>query len=325
MNQEKTSKKRTGLYVLIGCTALLVLLSIIYFIIYNTVPDGLKLREWFERSVASVGFLIWQFMLVIWTFVGRKKIASRLRKLWSRILISVTLWGICLIAFGYLGLLILGVNIASSIEIVNDNGIITVRTDHFLDPSEYSLYKEEGFLYRRYLRPMDDINDSDPSITKEQYEERKALEEERKALEAKQSEQWLASDVESAVREKEAQEMLRMMRIDEGYMTIRNEFLLDASEIFEEEYDAKGNSRRILYEDENEIRYLMYDRDSKNEKCALYVYYECQKEADGTWSPMDAKILGMYAFVYEDDTVIESGKTAWSDAGTEEYRNLTGE
>ena len=40
---------------------------------------------------------------------------------------------------------------------------------------------------------------------------------------------------------------------------------------------------------------------------------------------MDAEILEIYAYVYAGDSVISSGKTGWSDAGSEEYRDATGE
>ncbi len=33
----------------------------------------------------------------------------------------------------------------------------------------------------------------------------------------------------------------------------------------------------------------------------------------------------MYAYVYEDGRVITADRTSWSDAGTDEYRQATGE
>lgn len=69
----------------------------------------------------------------------------------------------------------------------------------------------------------------------------------------------------------------------------------------------------------------MYDRDSENQNCGLYVYYQCDKNLDGTYSLANGQMQNIYAYVYEDGKVIDSGKTQWSDAGTEAYRAATGE
>ena len=69
----------------------------------------------------------------------------------------------------------------------------------------------------------------------------------------------------------------------------------------------------------------MYDRVSKNGRCGLYVCYETDKGSDGSWSPSDAAILDMYAYEYSTGIIADSGKTAWADAGSEEYQALTGE
>ena len=55
------------------------------------------------------------------------------------------------------------------------------------------------------------------------------------------------------------------------------------------------------------------------------MYYEADKQPDGTWQPAEARICNMYAYVYEDGRVITADRTSWSDAGTDEYRQATGE
>lgn len=114
-------------------------------------------------------------------------------------------------------------------------------------------------------------------------------------------------------------------RILDGYEAVRKG-LSDAHEGgFQMEYDAKGNSRVYVYEDSTQVRYLVYNRPSQNGLCGLYVYYSSRKDENGSWSPMDASILAMYAYVYETGEVIDSGKTHWEDTGSEAYRNAAGE
>lgn len=114
-------------------------------------------------------------------------------------------------------------------------------------------------------------------------------------------------------------------KIRDGYMAVYDRIFREQDDSFFESYDAKGNLRIILHEDDRKVEYLMYDRESENGKCGLYVYYSVQKNEDGSWSPADARILDMYAWVYDSGAVISSGKTAWADLGTEEYREATGE
>ena len=84
-------------------------------------------------------------------------------------------------------------------------------------------------------------------------------------------------------------------------------------------FNAKGN----LYIDlgtKEEYQYLLvYDRISKNGSCKLFVLYRSSEDSSN-----DA-IVDMYAVEEETKKVIASGKKRWSDVGTKEYRELTGE
>lgn len=110
-----------------------------------------------------------------------------------------------------------------------------------------------------------------------------------------------------------------------GYRAIYDSNFKDKNYDFTEEYDAKGNLRVILYEDNSIVRYLVYDRESNNGKCGIYVYYESKKAEDGSWSVTNANIIDMYAYVYNSSDVVSSGKTHWDDTASSEYRNVTGE
>lgn len=140
-----------------------------------------------------------------------------------------------------------------------------------------------------------------------------------------EGETYSEEELEEAAEEQRTNQQLKQLRIKKGYRTIYDTCFQEEGYSFTEDYDAKGNSRAILKEDENSVEYLVYDRESQNGLCGLYVYYRAPRAADGSWSPMDAEILEIYAYVYAGDSVISSGKTGWSDAGSEEYRDATGE
>ena len=68
---------------------------------------------------------------------------------------------------------------------------------------------------------------------------------------------------------------------------------------------------KTTYEDETQIRYLMYDRDNQEGTKTQYVYYKNIKSTDGSWSMMDAEILDMYQYDYESKEVKDLQKTSW--------------
>lgn len=114
-------------------------------------------------------------------------------------------------------------------------------------------------------------------------------------------------------------------KIYEGYQEIYRKRFKVKNDSYIESYSAKGDSRIILHEDSDVVEYLVYDRESANGKCGLYVYYRAGKDETGSWSATEAEILDMYAYVYDSGEVIKSGKTTWSDTGTKEYQEATGE
>ncbi len=110
-----------------------------------------------------------------------------------------------------------------------------------------------------------------------------------------------------------------------GYRRIYEQFYEKDGYTFTPSYSAKGNSRYILREDENEVIYLAYDRRSENNQCELFVCFRAVKSSDGTWSSTEAEILEIYAYELAGETITASGKKSWGDEGTENYRQVTGE
>ena len=54
----------------------------------------------------------------------------------------------------------------------------------------------------------------------------------------------------------------------------------------------------MVSEDDSHIRYLKYDRDVDDGSTAQYVYFQCEKDANGCWSTMDAEISATYHYHY---------------------------
>lgn len=110
-----------------------------------------------------------------------------------------------------------------------------------------------------------------------------------------------------------------------GYQAIYDKHFQKQNNSFIEDYNAKGYLRIILHEDDSSVEYLVYDRESANGRCGLYVYYRSQKDGTGAWSPSEASILDIYAYVHDTGDVIRSGKKQWADTGEKLYRSVTGE
>lgn len=123
----------------------------------------------------------------------------------------------------------------------------------------------------------------------------------------------------SEVAQQEAEE------IDAGYKAVYDAALKSQGYGYQVTYNAKGDKQVILSQDSEKVVILVYDRESANGACALFALESCPVEDYGSWSIEEATLLDEYAYVYETGKVIASGKTSWSDAGTQEFRDATGE
>ena len=315
----------------------------------DVLNDAYVLRTWvnglyYIAAVLWFGFLIYSGILRI--YLNNRHFRKRAVKV---VLNIVTLMAALL---GMLGLGYLTADYLFNVPnpVRNDNGTFTVSVTSYAGTETLFLYEDAGPFYLHYLRPMTDGEDTDPAIGEEEWEAAQEAENQNQyddsgsdaslagfsgeisdtagdnSFSGDSDDQLPSSADGNASSDGVAgQEDIAAQQIETGYRMIYNAYFAAQGDSFEEEYDAKANSYVVLSEDTSSIRYLMYDRDSQNGSCGLYVYYEVKKNSDGSWYPSDAAILDMYAYEYSTGIIADSGKTDWADAGSEEYRALTGE
>lgn len=142
-------------------------------------------------------------------------------------------------------------------------------------------------------------------------------------------ESWYRSAEENAgeAEDEPEQELFPgQWQIEAGYFAICAFFFDGLPEDIEVSYGAaESSSMCLLSETEDVAEYLVYDRESQNRQCGLYVYYQSEKDGDGAWDCGDGTILDIYAYVHETGAVVSSGKTQWTDTGSDAYREAAGE
>ena len=276
--------------ILVAATMITAIVSLIYMGIKIGYPlsDGEIFRLWFIRTVPIILLLILQCLNVMWTCVLSGIIKMNKKKsLLKRILLWVV--GIIVVLAMALGIFVNMLNDDS--EHYNSNGTVIVKTPVWLDEPSYRLYKEKNILVLQFLRSTDGIEDIDASITQQEYMDKKY------------------GDLEKELEHQD--ENKKVKKIEEGYLKIYETYIKDTDEEYRKDYNAKGYSYIVTYEDETQIRYLMYDRDNQEGTKAQYVYYKNIKNTDGSWSMMDAEILDMYQYDYESKEVKDLHKTSW--------------
>lgn len=307
-----------------------MLLSTFWSVAVHEMPADAVLRSWVEDA-EGLFFLFMPATVILACTAFLRERAGRIQKKGRRVAASIAAVAGTLAA-SFLLLLSLLLSAFSYGDITeNGNGTYTYAYTPWLDDTEYSLYQDGGPLYLQYLRPMTGPDDTDPAITREEWLEARSQELESSAGMAEESGSS-ASGEESAATEASATSTSEtasgmrstLQQVEDGYEGLYHAYFEPRGDGFEVSYTAKGEAFVILSDDGETVRYLMYDRDSANGSCGLYVLYEAKKE-DGSSSSADAEILDMYAFEYATGATADSGRTSWSDAGSQEYLDLTGE
>ncbi len=276
---ETENKMSFKMKALVVVTMITIIVSLIYTGIKIGYPlsNGEIFRLWFIRTVPIIQFLILQCLNIIWTCVLSRTIKKNKKK---SLLKRIFLWAVGIIVVLTMALGIFVTMLNEDSEHYNSNGTVIVKTPVWLDKPSYRLYKEENILVLRFLRNADGIDDINASTTQQEYID-KYIAKKYGYLEKK------------------------------SYQKIYQTYIKETDAEYRKDYNAKGYSYIVTYEDETQIRYLMYDRDNQEGTKTQYVYYKNIKSTDGSWSMMDAEILDMYQYDYESKEVKDLQKTSW--------------
>ena len=315
-------------------------------------PDQGILRPWLFAYFTGM-VLFWQFLVIfrvcLWNGYGIAGIIKKGKRILLRVLSVLFCIFLILALMIFWGIGWLSKPLGTEIK-KNANGTYSGGFGFYLERD--SLYEDGGPFYLRYLRPMSGPEDTDASITEKEWRDARAAEARKRQADQKKTVRRSSkaetntgtanrpvqekSDAscrerdakqeksDPSYRDSHAEQEKRMRQTEAGYRAVRKKWY-PKSKTFEKNYDAKGNSYYVLKSSEQEIRYLMYARDSSNDRCGLYVYGQVRRNTDGSYSLTDAALKDIYAYEYRTGKAVSSGKTAWSDPGSAEYRKLTGE
>lgn len=302
--ENKTSFK---MKILVVATMITIIVSLIYTGIKIGYPlsNGEIFRLWFIRTVPIILLLILLCLIVIWTCVLSGIIKTNKKK---SLLKRILLWTVGLIVALAMALGIFANMLNDDSEHYNSNGTVIVKTPVWLDKPSFRLYKEENILVLQFLRNTDGIEDIDASITQQEYLSKKYGDLEKELEHQDENGNESSLDDVTAVDKQESE---KNKKIDEGYLKVYQTYIKEADTEYRKDYNAKGYSYIVTFEDETQIRYLMYDRDNQEGTKAQYVYYKNIKSTDGSWSMMDAEILDMYQYDYESKEAKDLQQTSW--------------
>lgn len=281
---------------------LLMFILLIPFAIIHYTPEGCIPRVWvIKLRLWSIGI----FCIIVLTFMisCMVKVHQNIKSKGLRIISEI-----------FFVLLTIGLTILAVFEAVffpeyketeiNDNKIL-VETYVWLNDSYYEIYSKEGKFYMKYESRIynnspyidnKENSETDKNEFKSNYDEYQNV---KKIMEG-----------EYAIYE----------TISENYENIETIYQLP-----KEKYSAKGVPELIVFENDEFVDYLVYDRRSANDKCELYVLYRSEKDLETGQILDNQEIMDMYAYHIQEKSVVRSGKTSWGDLGSEEYMLITGE
>lgn len=275
-----------------------LLLFTVYAVIYSFMPADNQPRVWVEY-LFLISFLLLMMAVVLSEITVLR---NRQRNHMYKLIYTI----VCIVVFILLGAYAIITHAEYGDVIKNTNGTYTVKQ---YSETIWRLYEGNGLFYLQYLRPMSGPEDNDPKISiSEWWDKRYPEETEEPSQDSDETEKTNSSD-----------------KISDGYTKIIAEYYTDCANNAHEEYSAKGDSYYVIKEDDKTITLLVYDRDSRNGKCGLYVLETVEKESDGSYSISDAEINDIYAYEYSGGKIVSSGMHEWSDTTSKEYLEMTGE
>ncbi len=285
------------------------------------------------RYEYRTGFAVLSLVLIFWGWAALALVLlyradawlwPRLQSTSQRVLVGLTtalavlLVLVCLVGYG-----LLMAAFQDPEEDIGD-GLLIVTDENYLRPEHntYTYYQAHGPFLRSYYGPVEDEEDEASSAMDS-------------AAQPEASDSAAQPETESAV---DTEELVSAETPEEEALLLIAQSLADSGELdgtdldaLELRYSAKGSLYAVLWsepweEDETVTARgrLVYDRESANAKCYLFVYYQDYLAADGS-EAKSTSILEFYAVNKVSGEVIPGNKHSWSDIASEAYREATGE
>lgn len=313
---------------LLAVTVVVIALSAFPVVVVELTPENCISREW-VNTYRQIVLGLWElglFMTVlIKTFTAKSKASSFvLRLIHKAIMILLTL---CVF---YTMLVAFLLSFSWNIEVEDYGTTVLVKQLVWKDEPQYALYQKEGPFYMRWMHPIEKYPQT-PELPQPETESNAGgtvppVETDHLPDENTDDSNPISTEESDKLKRKQIAKGMKLVaeHLPEEY-TKNPDQQNRKFKVPREQYTAKGETELVVYEDEHCVRYIRYDRQSKNKQCLLYVLYSNEKATEGSYGLIDARILDIYAYSMEDETVIASGRKRWSDPGTKEYQEITGE
>lgn len=218
-----------------------------------------------------------------------------------------------------------------------DDEIIEVRQHSFLSEDRIYYCRPYTIFFRKVIsydeNYLEDKNDSSYEQHNDNNSDNTKVEEKNKTSSNRNSNTDISNNNNNVSNTKDEEPFGEDTSVIMGYHKIYlNEFQTSGDSI-EFRTSAKGRTYVIIGpEQEKDVqgekvkttRRLVYDRESKNGKCNLYVYYEDHHTQDGNIQD-NTSILNFYAVNKSTGEVIKADKTSWQESGSDAYIKATGE
>ncbi len=295
-----------------------------YYGVAALLPYCYEYRTGFAVLSLVVIFWGWAALALVLLYRADAWLWPRLQSTSQRVLVGLTtalavlLVLVCLVGYG-----LLMAAFQDPEEDIGD-GLLLVTDENYLWPEHntYTYYQAHGPFLRSYYGPVEDEEDEASSAMDS-------------AAQPEASDSAVQPEAESTV---DTEEPVSAETPEEEALLLIAQYLADSGELdgteldaLELRYSAKGSLYAVLWsepweEDETVTARgrLVYDRESANAKCYLFVYYQDYLAADGS-EAKSTSILEFYAVNKVSGEVIPGNKHRWSDIASEAYREATGE
>lgn len=317
---------------------ILVAFLILYTGVYYGVDGLLSWRYHYRGWVVDTSFFVlffgWTAITLYWLvrvlrLMGKRTEKGKGAKTVQKIF-GVILW-ICFFLWNGLVQVLQVLGNDAEVE-VQQNGVIEMMHENWLDPADYYYNKSVGLFLRRTLtldesieygiaeetlegESTEQVSDGETQDSNETEENQSNGENTTDTEVNGSTENETDTDMEDPL-ESQARAVYTYMK-EHGEITDDG----DVSQVTAS-YNAKGNFYAVFESGKDNgntwDNRLVYDRTSANGEYELFVY---EREETGK----DTQLLGFYAVNKTTGEVISGEKTSWSEVGSEAYREATGE